>query len=84
MGLFAQTSPLQRIWQLSADQAKEFRWFFLQILTERTKRQAHNIIAESAWLRLLLILVHRWAGEKPAPTCHRRKSNPRWLAFGIW
>ena len=50
-----------------ADQAKEFKWFFLQILTERTKRQEHNIIAESAWLRLLLILVHRWAeGETRA------------------
>jgi AraC-like DNA-binding protein len=65
--LLAQPNPLRRIWALSAEQAKEFRWFFLQILTERTKHQEHNIMAESAWLRLLLILVHRWAkGETPA------------------
>jgi hypothetical protein len=53
--------PHQRIWRLSPDQAKDFRWFFLQILNERTKRQEQCAMAESAWLRLLLIMVHRWA-----------------------
>jgi hypothetical protein len=63
----AHPDPLRRIWRLSADQAKEFKWFFLQILNERTKRQEHSILAESAWLRLLLILVQRWAkGETHA------------------
>ena len=53
--------PLQRIWRLSEDQTNDFKWFFLQILNERTKAQEHCGMAESAWLRLLLILVQRWA-----------------------
>ncbi len=53
--------PRQRIWRLSADQARDFRWFFMRILNERTKRQEQSFAAESAWLHLLLILVHRWA-----------------------
>ncbi len=53
--------PHQRIWQLSPDQAKVFRWFLFQILKERTTPQEQGTMAESTWLRLLLITVHRWA-----------------------
>lgn len=60
-------NPTRRIWKLTTDQAKDFKWFFLQILNERTKGQEQAAMAESAWLRLLLILVHRWAkGENVA------------------
>jgi hypothetical protein len=59
--------PLRRIWPLSEEQAKAFKWFFFRILDERTKDREQKGIAESAWLRLLLILVHRWAkGEAAA------------------
>ena len=62
-----EADPLKRIWRLSEDQGKNFRWFFLQILNERTKHRERSAMAESAWLRLLLIQVHRWAsGETTA------------------
>jgi hypothetical protein len=64
---FMHSDPNRRIWRLSADQARDFRWFFMRILNERTKRQEQSFAAESAWLHLLLILVHRWArGETNA------------------
>jgi hypothetical protein len=61
VGQLTHRDPHRRIWQLSEDQAKDFKWHFLQILNERTKRQEQSTMAESAWLRLLLILVYRWA-----------------------
>jgi hypothetical protein len=59
-------AQLRRIWCLSSDQVRDFKWLFLQILNERTKRQVESAMAESAWLRLLLILVHRWAKGETA------------------
>jgi AraC-like DNA-binding protein len=66
----ARRSLRERVWELSADQAEYFKWIFLQILSERTQRRNQASMAESAWLRLLLISVQRWAaGEKvTAPT----------------
>jgi transcriptional regulator GlxA family with amidase domain len=61
-----EVDPLKRIWRLSEDRAKDFKWFFLQILNERTKRRERSAMAESAWLRLLLIQVHRWASGETA------------------
>ena len=39
---------------------------FLQMLNERTRPREFPAEAESAWLRLLLISVHRWVtGTRP-------------------
>jgi transcriptional regulator GlxA family with amidase domain len=57
----ARPDPRQRVWQLSPDQVESFKWLFLQILNEHTHRRSQRLIAESAWLRLLLVSVQRWA-----------------------
>ncbi len=70
-----QPDPHGRIWQLSPDQANTFRRLFLQILNERTKDENHGSAVESAWLRLLLTMVDRWAkgdtfGSLPSEEVH--------------
>jgi len=56
----------QRVWQLSPEQVETFKWLFLQILNEHTHRRGQRLVAESAWLTLLLVSVERWAeGETP-------------------
>jgi hypothetical protein len=60
-------NPSERVWQLTSEQARTFRWIFLQMLTERTQHRIQSLLAESAWLRLLLVSVQRWAhGETVA------------------
>lgn len=60
--------PAERIWELSAESAAMFRWFFLQMFKERTQAASHYRLAESSWLRLLLVLVQRWAeGRNSTP-----------------
>ncbi len=53
--------PVQRVWQLTPEQAETFKWIFLQILSEHTHQRSQRLMAESAWLRLLLVAVQRWA-----------------------
>ncbi len=57
---FAATNAERRLWNLRPEQAEAFRWMFLQMLSERTRPREYQREAESAWLRLLLIAVHRW------------------------
>ena len=57
---FAEPSSERRMWTLRQDQAEAFRWMFLQMLNERIRPREFQAQAESAWLRLLLIAVHRW------------------------
>ncbi|MPY86485.1 MAG: hypothetical protein GEU99_01015 [Luteitalea sp.] len=56
--------PERRHWNLLPEHGEAFRWMFLQILSERTRRAPHQTAAEAAWLRLLLINVHRWTTKE--------------------
>lgn len=58
--MLSEKDPARRLWTLRPEQAEAFRWMFLQILNERIRGREHQAEAESAWLRLLLISVHRW------------------------
>jgi hypothetical protein len=65
---FLASNPASRHWNLRSEQADAFRWMFVQILNERTRSAVHRPIAESAWLRLMLVNVHRWVtNDDPAP-----------------
>lgn len=54
-------APEDRLWPLNAEQAASFRWIFLQMLNERLNRRRESMLAEAAWLQLLLVSVQRWA-----------------------
>ena len=57
---FNEPNPEKRFWTLRPEQTETFRWMFLQMLNERTRPREFQAEAEAAWLRLLLISVHRW------------------------
>jgi hypothetical protein len=62
----AEVDPCRRVWQLTPDQTDAFKWLCLQILNEQTQQRNHFDLAQSSWLRLLLLSVQRWAaGESP-------------------
>lgn len=64
----AEENPARRIWKLEPKQAEGFRRMFLEMLNERMRPQELQAQAEAAWLRLLLISVHRWvAGDTHTP-----------------
>ena len=73
---FAEPSAESRLWNLRQDQAEAFRWMFLQMLNERTRRREFQAQAESAWLRLLFISVHRWITGDTAETLTPDVVNP--------
>lgn len=72
----ADPDPSRRVWKLRREQAESFRWFFLQLLNERTRSQSHKREAESAWLNLLLIAVQRWAGGLVEETLSQAAGQP--------
>lgn len=54
-----------RVWNMTPDQSDTFKWMFLEIARERARQQDHHHLAESAWLKLLLLSIQRWeAGEE--------------------
>jgi AraC-like DNA-binding protein len=73
---FSEPNPERRLWTLRQDQAEAFRWLFLQMLNERTRRREYQAQAESAWLRLLLISVHRWVKGDTAESLSPDVVNP--------
>jgi hypothetical protein len=61
----ADGDPARRAWHLTTDQSNTFKWIFLEIARERARQQNHHNLAQSSWLRLLLLSVQRWAvGEE--------------------
>ena len=66
----------RRLWTLRHDQAESFRWMFLQMLNERLRPREFQGAAESAWLRLLLISVHRWATGDAVESLTPGVANP--------
>ena len=64
----ANRDPLSRVVRLTSDQSDAFKWMFLEIARERARRHDHHNLAESSWLRLLLLSIQRWAaGETMSP-----------------
>jgi hypothetical protein len=78
----AEKDPRRRAWQLTQDQVETFKWLFLQILNERLQQRTQFVLAESAWLRLLLLSVQRWAAGETIPTPTREGVNPDLL--NLW
>ncbi len=78
----AENDPRRRVWQLTEDQVETFKWLFLQILNEQLQQRSHHLLAESAWLRLLLLTVQRWASGEAIPTMTRDEANPDLL--NLW
>lgn len=73
---FACPAPDQRIWRFKHEQAKSFRWMFLQMLNERIRPRPHQPQAESAWLWLLLISVHRWIADGASEPLSPETASP--------
>ena len=70
------TDPKERVWLLSDEQTETFKWFFLQILNERTQRRNYCAAAQSAWLQLMLISVQRWAERETEAAPDYRHVKP--------
>ncbi|MBV9462636.1 MAG: helix-turn-helix transcriptional regulator [Verrucomicrobiae bacterium] len=61
---FKITDPLKFVWQLSDEQEAAFKTFFVKIVAEHSIQRPSNQIAQSSWLRLLLVAMERWATMK--------------------
>ena len=72
----ASSDASRRVWNLKPDQAATFKAIFLHLLTEHTNRRENAQMAESAWLRLMLISVHRWAAGNRETTVLPEVTNP--------
>ncbi len=73
---FCEPLPERRVWSLKHEQAEAFRWMFLQMLNERIRPRPFQPEAESAWLRLLLISIHRWISEEVSESLTPDVVNP--------
>ncbi len=78
----ASSDPAQRVWRLSTEQQATFTGLFLKVLEEHRRRAPDAVAAESAWLRLLLVAVNRWAlGETAAAPAAQTVADPELLAL---
>jgi hypothetical protein len=55
------SEPGERRWKLTLPQVETFKWLFMRLSAEHAQEDPSCAMAESAWLRLLLVNVHRWA-----------------------
>jgi hypothetical protein len=60
-------APVKRVWRLTLPQAETFKWLFMRISAEHSQPEGSCAVAESAWLRLLLVNVQRWAAGAFSP-----------------
>jgi hypothetical protein len=72
----AETAPEERVWALSRDQVETFKSLFLHVLNEQIQQRSHCVLAESAWLQLLLLFIQRWATGEMTATLTREVDNP--------
>lgn len=75
----AKADPERRVWALSRDQVETFKWLFLQVLNEQIQQRSHCVLAESAWLQLLLLSIQRWAAGETITPLTREVANPNLL-----
>lgn len=57
----------ERRWRMMRPQAETFKWLFTRLSAEHSREEPGCALAESAWLRLLLVNVQRWAAGECAP-----------------
>jgi AraC-like DNA-binding protein len=60
----ALADPTRRVWSLLPEQISEFKSVFVKIAAEAATHQSGDGIAESAWLRLLLVMAQRWSESR--------------------
>ncbi|HZQ20539.1 MAG TPA: helix-turn-helix transcriptional regulator [Terriglobales bacterium] len=79
LGLLATEDSRQRVWQLTSSQSETFKWLFLQILNEQTQQKMDFALAQSSWLQLLLVSIHRWAIRESPLVVSREMLSPELL-----
>ncbi len=79
---FREAEPARRRWRLTLPQVETFKWLFMRLSAEHSQEEPICAVAESAWLRLLLVNVHRWAigafSSPVAPTAVRPEILRLW------
>lgn len=68
--------PARRVWCLTEDQARTFKWFFLEIAREQARQHNYSDLAQSTWMRLLLLSIERWATGEEALFSGRETLSP--------
>lgn len=63
---FASADPRLRPCQLTPPQVETFKWLFMRLSVEHSQPNSLCSVAESAWLHLLLVNVHRWVCHESA------------------
>jgi transcriptional regulator GlxA family with amidase domain len=53
-----------------------FKWLFMRLSAEHSQAAPACAVAESAWLRLLLVNVHRWAKGAFTPSAAQAAVRP--------
>ena len=64
MPYLGEAPPKRRIWKIESGQDVLFKGLFLKIFAEHTGQKKGFAMAESCWLRLLLLAINRW-NENP-------------------
>ncbi|MGH7946799.1 MAG: cupin domain-containing protein, partial [Opitutaceae bacterium] len=73
---FAKGDPKLRPCQLTLPQAETFKWLFMRLSVEHSQRETSCAVAESAWMHLLLVNVHRWARREFASSIAPATGRP--------
>jgi hypothetical protein len=76
---FGKAEPRLRPCQLTIPQVETFKWLFMRLSVEHSQRDAACAVAESAWLHLLLVNVHRWARQEFAASIAPAAGRPEIL-----
>jgi quercetin dioxygenase-like cupin family protein len=71
----------RRLWRLTRPQVETFKWLFMRLSAEHSQAEPGAALAESAWLRLLLVHVQRWVSGASAPPPTPSAVRPDLLAL---
>ncbi len=77
--VFTKSDPKLRPCQLTAVQVETFKWLFMRLSIEHSQRSPTCAVAESGWMRLLLVNVHRWARQESATSIAPAAGRPEIL-----
>lgn len=76
---FAGADPKLRPCQLTLPQVETFKWLFMRLSVEHSQPNPICSVAESAWLHLLLVNVHRWVRHEFATSIAPAAGRPEIL-----
>lgn len=76
---FSSKDPKLRPCQLTLAQAETFKWLFMRLSVEHSRRDVSCAVAEAAWMHLLLVNVHRWAKQEFATSIAPAAGRPEIL-----